>query len=226
MGYAAGVISYAQGLTLVQVRAQAMQELASELEVEAVSIRGLPVDALERCCKSVQKSGGGGTDAEVHVARRWCPDGVVCVGRPAQVAKLREMAEREGSQSVVEVRSLGNLAGNTPFAEGARARVAVALDKVLPAMKPPRCDLFLNKPGTRVPAGRSPQAFVQDLKAQLSAPIQWESTVTQMMVWGIREFYECGPNRSLRFMMGFFEHFIEAPLEVVRPAEFTHNVSV
>merc|ERR1719384_308598 len=50
--YAAGVITFEQGLSIVKARAGALQELADELEAEAISIRGLERDALDRHLKA------------------------------------------------------------------------------------------------------------------------------------------------------------------------------
>merc|ERR1711933_158004 len=116
--------------------------------------------------------------------------------------------------------------GNTPLAADASSKVAAVMEKLLPTMKPPRCEVYLNQPGWRVPRGKSPQAFADALSAQLSSPIQWESCVTQMINFGVRQFYECGPNRSLKFAMGFFEHVFEAPFEIIKPGELTVNVTV
>lgn len=224
--YAAEVITYEQGLALVKSCAEALQDLAGQVEAEALSVRGLDPDTVERLLRMVLKSGGGDAEARVHISRYLCPGGVVCAGRRDQVEKLRELVLREAAGAEVDVRYLGNLASHTPLAQAACTRLAGTLDKLLPAMRPPKCDLYLNTTGSRLPAGRLPETFAGDLKARLAAPIQWERCITQMLVWGIREFYECGPNRSLRFMMSFYEHFIEAPLEVVRPAEFTYSICV
>lgn len=93
-------------------------------------------------------------------------------------------------------------------------------------MQPPRCELYLNQTGWRVPPGTNPFDFGDALKMQLSEPLLWESIITQMLRWGIRQFYEVGPSRSIKFMLSYYEHYIEAPLEHVRPADFIINVTV
>lgn len=225
--YAAGVLSFEQGLSVVKVRGEALQELAKDVEMEAVKVRGIPLEKLERHMKALQKSDAdaGVVQPEVHVACYWCPEGYICAGKRSTVLKLSQAVAAEPE---VDVRVLPDHlhAGHTPMAKGAAAKVAATLDKLIPAMKPPRCEMFLNKTGWRVPPGARPSSFVEALKLQLCEPIQWESCVTQMLNWGVREFYECGSNRSLRFMMSFYEHVHEAPLEVLRPADFTYSIAV
>lgn len=224
--YAAGVVTYAQGLELVRARAEALDDLSAEVQLEALVVRGLDHERLERHMKTAQKidveTGGR---AELHILRYDCPEGYVCGGKRSTLLSLQATVEQE---SGVETRLLPDPvhAGYTPLAEPAARKVAAAIDRLLPSMKPPRCELYLNRHGRRIPPGRHPQAWAAALREQLLEPIQWEACVTQMLNWGVRQFYECGPNRSLRFLMGFFEHLIEAPLEVLRPADFTWTVSV
>jgi len=221
--YAAGVITFEQGCQIVKVRADALQELSDEVEMEALSIQGIPLDALDRFMKRAKKADvDAGEDPEAHVARHWCPDGFIVAGRRSTVLQLRDILQAP------EVRLLPDHihAGHTPMAKQATEAVAEVLDRMIPSMNPPRCDMFLNQTGWRVPMGASPFDFADALKAQLSEPLLWESCVTQMLRWGIRQFIECGPSRSLKFAMGKFEHFIEAPVEIVTPWDLTTNVLV
>mmetsp|Transcript_12624 Transcript_12624/g.33998 ORF Transcript_12624/g.33998 Transcript_12624/m.33998 type:complete len:359 (+) Transcript_12624:93-1169(+) len=223
--YAAGVITFQQGLEIVKVRSAALQDAGNQVHVEAIVVRGMALDKLERLMKAAQKldAEDGVHDPQVAIAQYWCPGGYVCVGTGSTVQKLHDAAVGDKD---AEVRLLPDQhAGHTSLAKGAGAKVAAVIERLLPAMKPPRCELFLNQSGRRVPPGKPPQAFADALMSHLSEPIQWESCVTQMMSWGIRQFYECGPNRSIRFMMRHYEHIIEAPFEILRPADFTESFS-
>mmetsp|Transcript_38124 Transcript_38124/g.109965 ORF Transcript_38124/g.109965 Transcript_38124/m.109965 type:complete len:363 (-) Transcript_38124:158-1246(-) len=220
--YAAGVLTFRQGLQIVKARAEALQEFSNQREMEALMIRGCPLDKLERHMKAAQKLD---QDGEVHIARHDCPEGYLCAGRRSTVVRLHDLLAAEAG---IQVRLLPDHlpATYTPMAAQACERVATVVRAVIPKMKPPRCELYLNKTGSRVPKGRSPETFASALLAQLGEAIQWESCVTQMLNWGIRQFYECGPNRSLRFLMISYEHLIEAPLEIVRPGELTVSIAV
>jgi len=77
-----------------------------------------------------------------------------------------------------------------------------------------------------MPPNTNPLDMAQELKDQLKKPLLWTGCVTQMLRWGVREFIECGPGRSLKFMMGNYEHYIESPCEIIKPYDFTTNVLV
>merc|ERR1712154_635643 len=100
------------------------------------------------------------------------------------------------------------------------------LGGMIPEMSPPRCELFLNASGLRVPPGASPFVFGEQLLAQLTSPCEWERTISQMLRWGVRKFYECGPSRTLKFYMRSHELFLEAPPTLLKAEELTTNISV
>lgn len=224
--YAAGVITFQQGLEIVKARADALQDLSNQFEGQAILIRSLALERLERHLKTAEKSDkeDGTSKPHVSIAQFWCPEGYICAGKSSTVRKLQGIL---GSEKGTEVRLLPHHhAVNTPLAEDVGSKVAAVMERLLPTMRPPRCEVYMNQPGWRVPPGKSPYAFADALTTQISRPIQWDSCVTQMMNWGIRQFYECGPNRSLKYVLGLYEHVVEAPFEVVKPGEVTENITV
>merc|ERR1712190_196845 len=225
--YAAGVITFEMGLEIVKARADAMQELADEVEMEAVTIRGVPKDKLERQLKSAEKMDKeADNEPAVAIARYWCPDGVVCAGKASTVLALKSIVERDAKQAEVRLLPDHMHAGHTPLAKEAGVKVAEVIDKFLPAMQPPWCEIYLNATGWRVSPGADPESFAGALKDQLSSPLKWSECVTQMLNFGVEQFWECGPSRSIKFMLGYYEHRQEAPYSFKKPSEFTNNVIV
>jgi len=226
--YAAGVITFEQGLRLVKARVEALSELETQQRAKGaepivgLSVRGVALDRLERGIKSFAKAKVAG---ELHIAQHLCPDGFILVGHKSLVQKMQESLAGEQD---AELRMLHRCvhAGYTPLAKSAAEQFSKTLISLVTKMQAPRCELYLNSTGRRIPSGRHPTAFIDDLIAQLTEPVQWESCVTHMLNWGIRQFYECGPNRSIKHMLGHFEHYIEAPLEVILPADLTSSVVV
>jgi len=104
--------------------------------------------------------------------------------------------------------------------------VADVIDKFLPSMQPPWCELYLNSTGWRISPGADPESFAGALKDQLEKPLKWSDCITQMLNFGVTQFWEVGPSRSIKFMLGFFEHRFEAPFEIKKPSEFTNNLTV
>eukprot|EP00747_Dinoflagellata_sp_TGD_P167058 gnl/TRDRNA2_/TRDRNA2_190848_c0_seq1.p1 gnl/TRDRNA2_/TRDRNA2_190848_c0~~gnl/TRDRNA2_/TRDRNA2_190848_c0_seq1.p1 ORF type:complete len:378 (+),score=87.84 gnl/TRDRNA2_/TRDRNA2_190848_c0_seq1:62-1135(+) len=222
--YAAGVISFEQGLQLVKMRAQVLQDLAETTEMAVLQISGLEVDKVEKLCTAAGKQDAAG---KVYIAAHLCQDTVLCAGKKSTIVKLQELESREFKRAN-EVTLLGhNHAGHTPMVEEAAEKFNEMIDRMLPAMKPPRCEIFLNSSGLRVPPGTHPADFADVLKANLVNPVLWETTIINMMSWGVQNFYECGPSRSLRNLMANIEYLHEAgPCEVQKPSMATTSISV
>merc|ERR1712014_364676 len=83
----------------------------------------------------------------------------------------------------------------------AQEKLQAALDQVLPAMKPPTCDIYMNVTGKKISAGTPPADFVPLLARQLCSAVQWEASIQVMIADGLTEFYEVGPMKQLRAMM-------------------------
>ncbi|CAE8700194.1 unnamed protein product, partial [Polarella glacialis] len=71
----------------------------------------------------------------------------------------------------------------------------------LPAMQPPRCDVYLASVGRAFPKGSDPKDMIAAICDQLTSPVLWETTVRTMLAAGIDEFYEVGPMQQLKAMM-------------------------
>mmetsp|Transcript_17556 Transcript_17556/g.55286 ORF Transcript_17556/g.55286 Transcript_17556/m.55286 type:complete len:104 (+) Transcript_17556:3-314(+) len=85
--------------------------------------------------------------------------------------------------------------------EPAKAKLEKALAELMPKMKPPRCDIYMNVTGKKIKAGTPPSEFVPLLGKQLCSPVLWEPSVRAMIKDGMSEFYEVGPMKQLKAMM-------------------------
>merc|ERR1712146_589349 len=90
---------------------------------------------------------------------------------------------------------------HTPMMAPARAKLEAKLQEMLPRMKPPKCDLYMNRTGLKVPKGTPPEDIVPLLGEQLTSPVLWHNSVEKMIADGITEFYEVGPMKQLKAMM-------------------------
>merc|ERR1712232_470090 len=80
--------------------------------------------------------------------------------------------------------------------------VEAALREMAPRMKPPKCMVFMNGSGVRVPEGASVHAhIIPELLKSLTHAVQWERSVREMMRVGIEDFVELGPRTQLRQIM-------------------------
>merc|ERR1712061_530107 len=90
---------------------------------------------------------------------------------------------------------------HTDLMKPAQVKLQAVLDKMLPSMKPPTCDIYMNVTGKKVKAGTAPTEFVPLLAKQLCSPVMWEPSVRLMIKDGMTEFYEVGPMKQLKAMM-------------------------
>jgi len=191
---AAGVFTFEEGMELVKVRGAAMAEAAKSPPQSMLSVAGLEQQALEKLCSEQAKGG------EVcQIANILFPKGFSCAGTTPAINKLKEAAEKAGAMQAKMLKTSG--AFHTQLMEPAKAKLEEALQKLLPKMKPPTCDVYMNVTGKKIKAGTPPSEFVPLLAKQLCSPVNWEPSVRLMIKDGLTEFYEVGPMKQLKAMM-------------------------
>eukprot|EP00913_Durusdinium_trenchii_P020052 g18846.t1 len=107
--------------------------------------------------------------------------------------KLKEAAEKAGAMQAKLLKTSGGF--HTDLMKPAQAKLEATLQRLLPSMKPPRCDVYMNFTGKKIKAGTPPAEIVPLLAQQLcSAPAARKQD-------GLTEFYEVGPMKQLKAMM-------------------------
>merc|ERR1740121_76448 len=127
------------------------------------------------------------------------PQGCVCAGTWDAIHRLKEAAEKKGATQTRLLKTSG--AFHTGLMEPARQELEDALSRLLPSMRPPRCDVYMNVTGERITAGTPPSEIVPLLAKQLVLPVRWTQIVQAMMSDGFTEFFECGPSKQLKAIM-------------------------
>lgn len=221
----AGVITFDQGLHLVKQRAESLQALSMEIDMEALVVQGLDFAKLEKACNNARQQDGS-EDPQVAIAQAWGSDSFTCAGRKSTVLRLQELLKSD--RKVKDARLLpGHVhAAHTLLVAKAAAQVNDAIDRLIPSMKPPKCALYLNVGGTRVSPGSHPATFAHLLKEQLTTLVQWEILIHQMLRWGTLKFYECGPGKSIRGMLADYQFEIECPHQQINVVDGVTNISV
>jgi len=191
---AAGVFTFEEGMELVKIRGGAMSEAAKASPQAMLSVAGLEQKVLEDLCKGIAKGG------EVcQIANVLFPKGFSCAGTKAAIDTLKEKAEAAGAMQARLLKTSG--AFHTDMMKPAQVKLEEALNKLLPKMKPPRCDVYMNVTGKKIKAGTPPSEFVPLLGKQLCSAVLWEPSVRLMIKDGLTEFYEVGPMKQLKAMM-------------------------
>jgi len=195
---AAGVLSFEDGLRLVARRADAMQRAAELVPQAMCSVAGLDRAKVDRLCEEA-KMEDGSPGAECRVANFLFPSGFTCAGTRKAVEALCRLASGAKALQARVIKTGG--AFHTRLMQPAQDELNRALEDVADRMQPPRCALYLNATGRRVPAGADPATFIGLMKTQLTSEVLWEPTIKAMIADGVKDFYEVGPLKQLKAMI-------------------------
>jgi [acyl-carrier-protein] S-malonyltransferase len=195
---AAGVMEFEVALKLVKLRGEAMHEAAEIGRQKMLSVVGLEQDKLEQLCKDAARKSGAGSVCQIAICL--FPNGFSVGGSEKAIKMLQEMCEKAGAAQARIVKTSG--AFHTQLMQPALEKLSVALDEALPKMKSPLHSVWMNACAEPMRPGAEPQDIVAHLKRQLTKPVLWEQSVTEMIKDDeITDFYECGPSKQLKAMM-------------------------
>merc|ERR1719188_4935 len=190
----AGVFTFEEGLELVKLRGAAMSDAAKSRPQAMLSVAGLDQSVLEDLCKQCAKGG------EVcQIANVLFPKGFSCAGTQKGIDDLKVKAEGAGALQAKLLKTSGGF--HTDLMKPAQQQLEVALKKLLPNMKPPTCDCYMNVTGAKLKAGTPPAEIYPLLAKQLCSPVLWEPTIRVMIKDGLKEFYEVGPMAPVEVML-------------------------
>mmetsp|Transcript_16314 Transcript_16314/g.28568 ORF Transcript_16314/g.28568 Transcript_16314/m.28568 type:complete len:554 (+) Transcript_16314:56-1717(+) len=195
---AAGVLSFEDGLKLVKLRAEAMQEATNRVPQSMCSVAGLDRAKVDKLCEEA-KATDDHPDAECRVANFLFPSGFTCAGTKKAVDKLCQLAVAAKALQAKVIKAGG--AFHTSLMRPAQDELSRAIDDFAEKMSPPRCSIYFNLTGKRVKEGADPATFVELMKMQLTSEVMWEPTVKAMIMDGVKDFYEVGPLKQLKSML-------------------------
>merc|ERR1712190_267231 len=193
----AGVFSFEDGLKLVKLRGEAMQDAAAASKQAMLSVAGIDKPKLQDLCEEAKKSEGG--SAVCQIANELFPRGFSHAGTEAAILKLKDLADKAGALQAKVLKTSGGF--HTSLMAPAQAKLGKALDECLPKMKPPKTTVYMNSTASPIKPGTSPKEIVELMKKQLTSPVLWEPSVKAMIKEGVSEFYEVGPMKQLKAMM-------------------------
>lgn len=184
----AGVLSFEDGLRLVQRRGQAMQEAADATPSGMVSLLGPEVEVVEDLCAKARG------EEILQVANLLCPGNTVVSGTRAACERVVALAEETGAARAVPLAVAG--AFHTPIMRPADEKLAEVLANV--QISAPRIPVISN---VDVEVHTDADDIRATLVRQLLSPVQWEKTMRKFIADGYDTFYEVGPGRVLRGLM-------------------------
>jgi len=180
---AAGVLGWEDALRLVAIRALAMQKACEATPSTMAAILGLDDHTVDETCREV--------DGLVVAANFNSPGQVVISGTMDGVNQACEVLKQKGAKRAI----LLNVGGafHSPLMEPAREELESAINEA--KFFEPVGAIYQN---VSAKATSDPEQIKKNLIAQLTSPVRWTETITQMYADGATHFIEAGPGKVLQ----------------------------
>lgn len=177
-------LSFADGLKLVNQRAQAMQYACEVNPGTMAAVLGLDDRTVERICQGI-------TDEIVVAANYNCPGQLVISGSLKGIEFACELMKSAGAKRALPLQVGG--AFHSPLMSPAKEKLKTAIAST--TFHEPICPVYQNvnaKPSV------DPDVIKQNLIDQLTSPVRWTQSVLQMASDGAGVFIEAGPGKVLQ----------------------------
>jgi len=183
---AANALSFEDGLRLVSKRAMAMQKACEAEPSTMAAILGVEDAIVEQVCSEI---------TEVVVPANYnCPGQLVISGSIEGVDKACARLIELGAKRALKLNVGG--AFHSPLMEPARTELAEAINST--EFQKPVCPVYQNV--NALPFS-DPAHIKANLIAQLTTPVRWAQTVSNMLADGADSFTEVGPGSALQGMI-------------------------
>ena len=191
------VLSFEDGLRLVAKRAAAMQKACELQPGTMAAVIGAEDKVVEEVCASVK-------DKIVVAANYNSPGQVVISGSIEGVEEASKKMVEAGARRVLPLKVGG--AFHSPLMEPARVELAEAINAT--KFNDGICPIYQNVTGQSV---NEPEIIKRNLVSQLTSPVLWTQTMSNMISAGVRSVVEVGPGTVLQ---GLFKK-VDKNLELV-----------
>lgn len=180
----AGVLGFAEGVKLVRLRGDAMQQAVPAGEGGMAAILGLDNEAVEAAC--AQAAQGEVVSAVNYNA----PGQVVIAGGKAAVERAIAACQDAGAKRAMPLPV--SVPSHCDLMRPAADRLATAMQDI--QLRPPRYTVIQN---VDAEAHADVDTLRTRLIEQLYQPVRWTSCVEAMAAQGANVFIECGPGKVL-----------------------------
>lgn len=183
---AAGGLSFADGVRLVQARGRAMQAAADCMASGMSSILGLATDKLDSICSQASQ----GSESFVQLANLLCPGNIAISGHLDALDRAEKLSEAAGAIKAIRLQVAG--AFHTAIMQPAVARLVDALAQA--SFRDTKIPVFSNVDGS---PHQKASDFLELLPQQVVRPVLWEKTLEGLIAFGVDNFIEIGAGRVL-----------------------------
>jgi [acyl-carrier-protein] S-malonyltransferase len=191
---ASGVLTLAQAVPLVRLRAQAMQEAVPVGQGAMAAILGLDTARVVEGCAQATASFGAGSPEVVEAVNFNDPAQTVIAGSKAGVEKACEVLKGLGAKRalLLAVSAPFHSSLMKPAAERLKAKLAET------ALAAPQIPVVNN---IDVAVQTEPDAIRDALYRQAFGPVRWVECVAALKARGVSTLVECGPGKVLAGMV-------------------------
>jgi len=180
----AGALGFEDGLKLVKLRGELMQQSGENNPGTMAAIIGLNEDVVKNICGKAAEAG------IVQPANFNSPGQIVISGSIPGVYKAMELARESKARMVTELIVSG--AFHSPLMGDALSGLIEALE--IADIRTPGIPVYSNVLGT---ATTDTQQIRELLQKQLLSPVLWQKTIKNMIQDGYDKFYEVGASKVL-----------------------------
>jgi len=193
--YAAGVLSFEDGLKLVRKRGELMDEADPDGIGTMTAVIGLDAESVEEVCREV--------DGVCQVANYNSPAQVVISGEVDAVEKAENLLDEKGAKRVISLSVSG--AFHSKLMKPAKEELKKAIDNV--EFKSADLPLIANVTADYVEtAAEIKEALIK----QLNSSVRWVETINRFKDDGYENFVELGPGRVLKGLMRRIDRSLNA----------------
>ncbi|KAH6837196.1 EMBRYO DEFECTIVE 3147 [Perilla frutescens var. hirtella] len=184
----AGAFSFEDGLKLVKLRGEAMQDAADAAQSAMVSIIGLDSAKVQALCDAANEDVDEAN--KVQIANFLCTGNYAVSGGLKGIEAVEAKAKSFKARMTVRLAVAG--AFHTGFMEPAVSRLEGALASTV--ISKPRIPVISN---VDAEPHADPETIKKILARQVTSPVQWETTVKTLLSRGLTKSYELGPGKVI-----------------------------
>jgi len=184
----AGSFSFEDGLKLVKLRGEAMQEASDAAQSAMVSVIGLDAEKVQMLCDAANEEVND--ENRVQIANYLCTGNYAVSGGIKGVEVVEAKAKSFKARMTVRLAVAG--AFHTRFMEPAVSRLEAALAAT--EIRTPRIPVISN---VDAQPHSDPATIKKILARQVTSPVQWETTVKTLLGKGLKNSYELGPGKVI-----------------------------
>ncbi len=181
---AAGVMSFEDGLKVVQQRGRFMQEACEATQGGMAAIIGLDEGPTREACK----------EAGVSLANLNCPGQLVISGPADKINQACELAKAKGAKRAIPLTVAG--AYHSPLMASAQPKLRDALAQI-----PINRSAVPVIGNVRALPHAEPAEIHQLLVDQVTSSVRWEESIRYLLAQGFTRFIELGPGTALTGFM-------------------------